>query len=230
MSLRLRLIASIVFVLLVSLCVGGLAAGWHAVRSVRTEMQAALAVGAQTLRNGIDDLPEAGDPRRRTRTAGAYVRWRSSRPCRAAGCRRRVAGDLDAAERWRRRCRHGSSPSRAVARARPPRWRAQAASSRSKPIPATRSREVWTQLQDDLVAVGLSCGLSILLVSLVVGRALRPLDRLSAALASFGSGEFAVRVEHAGPPELARLAQGSTPWPSGWTRHRRATFGSPNNC
>ncbi len=59
MSLRVRLIASIVFVLLVSLCVGGLVAGWHAVRSVRTEMQAALAVGAQTLRNGIDDLPDA---------------------------------------------------------------------------------------------------------------------------------------------------------------------------
>ena len=67
---------------------------------------------------------------------------------------------------------------------------------------------MWTQLQDDLVVVGLSCGLTILLVSLVVGRALRPLDRLSTALASVGSGEFAVRVEQAGPPELARLAHG----------------------
>ena len=62
MSLRVRLIASIVVVLLVSLCVGGAAAGWHAVRSVRTELQAALAVGVQTLRNGIDGLPRARDP------------------------------------------------------------------------------------------------------------------------------------------------------------------------
>jgi two-component system sensor histidine kinase UhpB len=36
---------------------------------------------------------------------------------------------------------------------------------------------------------------------------LRPLNRLSAALTSVGSGEYAVRVEHAGPPELARLAR-----------------------
>jgi two-component system sensor histidine kinase UhpB len=68
--------------------------------------------------------------------------------------------------------------------------------------------EVWTQLQDELIVIGLFCTLSIALISLVVGRALRPLDRFSAALASLGSGEFAVRVEHAGPPELARLAKG----------------------
>ncbi|MGD0105955.1 MAG: LapD/MoxY N-terminal periplasmic domain-containing protein, partial [Rhodopila sp.] len=62
MSLRVRLIASIGMVLLVSLCVAGAASGWHAIRSVRVEMQAALAVGAQTLRNGIDRLPNAHDP------------------------------------------------------------------------------------------------------------------------------------------------------------------------
>jgi two-component system sensor histidine kinase UhpB len=50
--------------------------------------------------------------------------------------------------------------------------------------------------------------LSIVLVSQVVGRALRPLNRLSMALASVGSGEYGVRVEHAGPPEIVRLAQG----------------------
>ena len=67
---------------------------------------------------------------------------------------------------------------------------------------------MWTQLRDDLVAVGLSGGLSIVFVSVVVGRALRPLDRLLAALALVGSGEHAVRVAPMGPPELARLAQG----------------------
>jgi two-component system, NarL family, sensor histidine kinase UhpB len=63
-------------------------------------------------------------------------------------------------------------------------------------------------LKDDLVAVGLSCALNIVLVSIVVRRALRPLDRLAAALASLGSGQYAVRMEHAGPPELVRLEQG----------------------
>jgi two-component system, NarL family, sensor histidine kinase UhpB len=41
-----------------------------------------------------------------------------------------------------------------------------------------------------------------------VGRALRPLDRLVSALASVGSGEYTVRMANAGPPELARLAEG----------------------
>jgi two-component system sensor histidine kinase UhpB len=67
---------------------------------------------------------------------------------------------------------------------------------------------VWTQFQDDLVAAGLFGGLSIGLVCLVVGRALRPLDRLAAALASLGSGEYTARVDRIGPPELARLANG----------------------
>ena len=74
--------------------------------------------------------------------------------------------------------------------------------------PRSEVGEVWTQFRDALVAVGLSCGLSIVLVSLVVGRALRPLNRLSAALAAVGAGEYAVRVERAGPPEVVRLAQG----------------------
>jgi two-component system sensor histidine kinase UhpB len=77
-----------------------------------------------------------------------------------------------------------------------------------EPDPRNEVGEVWTQLRDALVAIGLSCGLSIVLVSLVVGRALRPLNRLSAAPASVGSGEYAVRVEPAGPAEVVRLAQG----------------------
>ncbi|MBV8652640.1 MAG: histidine kinase, partial [Alphaproteobacteria bacterium] len=61
MSLRLRLIASIALVLVVSLAIGGALACWHAGRSVRTEMRAALAVGEQTVRNALASLPAPGD-------------------------------------------------------------------------------------------------------------------------------------------------------------------------
>jgi two-component system, NarL family, sensor histidine kinase UhpB len=207
MSLRLRLMASIILVLLVSLCIGGVAAGWHAVRSVRTEMQAALAVGAQTLRNGIDDLPEVSDPRDEL---GRLVRiFDGDRHVRAV--LRDTTGRLQMASTLR-----DLAP-------KVPAWFVTLLSPSLEPVhldagaggaiiieadPRNEVAEVWTQVQDDLVAVGLSCGLSIVLVSLVVGRALRPLDRLSGALVSVGYGEFAVRVEQAGPPELARLAQG----------------------
>jgi len=207
MSLRVRLIASIGLVLLVSLCVAGAASGWHAIRSVRVEMQAALAVGAQTLRNGIDRLGEAHDPESEV---GRLVRtFDGDRHVRAvlrdATGRLLIASNLPTlaptVPGWFVALLAPSLP--------PVRFDAGASSTITiEPDPHNEIGEVWTQLKDDLVAVGLSCGLSIVLVSLVVGRALRPLDRLSAALASLGSGEYAVRIEHAGPPELARLAQG----------------------
>jgi two-component system sensor histidine kinase UhpB len=207
MSLRVRLIASIVIVLFVSVCVGGAAAGWHAVRSVRVEMQAALAVGAQTLRNGIDGVPQARDPEAELgRLVHTFDGDRHIRAIlRDPAGRLRVASTL------------------ATLTPNVPAWFVALLAPSIAPVrldvgadsaitveadPHNEIGEVWTQLRDDLVAVGLSCGLSIALVSLVVRRALRPLDRLSAALASVGSGEYAVRVEHAGPPELARLAQG----------------------
>ena len=207
MSLRVRLIVSIIFVLLVSLGVGGAVAGWHAVRSVRSEMQAALAVGAQTLRNGIAGLPGATEPKGEL---GRLVRtFDGDRHVRAV--LRDANGGLQTVSTLR------------VLAHPVPTWFVDALTPSLVPVrldlsdgrsiaieadPRNEIGEVWTQLQDDLVAVGLSGGLSIVLVCLVVGRALRPLERLVSALASVGSGEYAVRVAHAGPPELARLAQG----------------------
>jgi two-component system sensor histidine kinase UhpB len=224
MSLRIRLIASIVIVLLVSLCVGGAVAGWHAIRSVRTEMQAALAVSAQTIRNGLDGLPDARDP---VAELGRLVRtFDGDRHIRAV--LRDAAGRLRAA----------SVPAKLAPNVPP--WFitflaptlaplgldvGAGSAIMVEPDPRNEIGEVWTQLQDDLVAVGLSCGLNIVLVGIVVGRALRPLDRLSGALASLGSGEYAVRVEHAGPPELVRLAQGfnalAERLDAAWARNQR---------
>jgi two-component system sensor histidine kinase UhpB len=207
MSLRVRLIASIVVVLLVSLCVGGVAAGWHAVRSVRTELQAALAVGVQTLRNGIDGLPQARDPENelkqlvRAFDGDRHILaelWDTTGQVRVASAMPRLAPRVP---EWFVAL---LAPSIA-----PARFEVGTGNTITlEPDPRNEVGEVWTQLRDALVAIGLSCGLSIVLVSLVVGRALRPLNRLSAALASVGSGEYAARVEPTGPPEVVRLAQG----------------------
>lgn len=207
MSLRVRLIVSIVIVLLASLCVGGAAGFWHAIRSVRVEMQAALDVGAQTLRNGIDGLPQAHDPETEfSRLVRIFDGDRHIRAVlRDAAGRVRVVSTLPA--------RAPNVPAWFVALLAPslPPERFDVGAGNAitiEPDPHNEIGEVWTQLKDDLVALGLSCGLSMTLVTFVVGRALRPLDRLSAALTSLGRGEYAVRVEQTGPPELMRLAQG----------------------
>src|SRR5277367_7183217 len=56
MPLRIRLIALIGLVLLVSLACGSVLVAWRAAHSVRTELRAALDVGTKTIRNGIDEL------------------------------------------------------------------------------------------------------------------------------------------------------------------------------
>lgn len=207
MSLRVRLITSIVIVLLMSLCVGGAVAGWHAVRSVQVEMQAALAVGVQTLRNGIDGVPKADNPEAELgrlvhtfdgdRHVRAILQDSAERP-RIASIPAALGPPVPA---WFVVLLEPSIP--------PVRLEVGTGSAITVEVdPHNEIGEVWTQLRDDLVAVGLFCGLSIVLVSLVLRRALRPLDQLSAALASVSSGRYAVRVEHAGPPELARLTQG----------------------
>src|SRR5271166_6503589 len=61
MPLRVRLIALIGSVLLVSLACGSVLVAWRAAHSVRTELRAALDVGTKTIRNGLDELAVSGD-------------------------------------------------------------------------------------------------------------------------------------------------------------------------
>lgn len=210
MSLRTRLIASIILVLLVSLGAGCASAGWNAARSVRTEMQAALAVGEQTIRHGIEDLPGSRDA---LADLGRLVRaFDGDRHVRAAL--------LDAAG-------HALVTSTLPGPAQPvPAWfvrlvapdlppeRLAAGTDAGRRVvvleaePMNEAGEVWTQLRDSLAVLASSCVLSTVLVSLVVSRALQPLGRVSTALAAVGSGEYAVRLPQAGLSELAGVTQG----------------------
>ena len=210
MSLRARLIASIILVLLVSLGAGCASAGWNAARSVRTEMQAALAVGEQAVRHGLEDLPgsqdaladlrqlvQAFDGDRHVRAAlldGAgrvLVASALPRPAQPApGWFVRLVAPVLLPERLPVETEAGR---RAVV---------------LEAEPLNEVGEVWTQLRDSLAVLALCCALSAVLVSLVVSRALRPLQRVSTAFAAVGSGEYAVRLPQAGPSELAGLTQG----------------------
>lgn len=207
MSLRARLIASIVLVLVVCLGLGGAVAGWHAVRSVRTEMQSALAVGIQTMRNGINEIPGADNPDAethrlvRTFDGDRHLRAILQDDGGAVADSSTVATLAPQMPGWFVAL---LAPRLDAARLPLPRHRAIVL----EPDPHNEIGEVWTQLRDDLVADVMFCGLSIVLVSFVAGRALRPLDRLAAALDCVASGEYAVRVPRAGPPELDRLAKG----------------------
>lgn len=206
MSLQVRLVVSLVLILLLSLGVGGGVAGWHAVRSVRAEMRAALDVGAQTVRNGLQELPAIGRAGDLEHLVYAFdgdrhvqaVLFDANGQALATSRLHRLRRPLPA---WFIRLLAPSltAPSFVVG---------GGDTIVLRPDPRNEIGEVWTQLTDDCVAIGLFCGLSLLLTSLVVGRALRPLERLSMTLRALGAGDYAARVQPAGPPELARLAHG----------------------
>jgi two-component system sensor histidine kinase UhpB len=66
LSLRGRLLVSVLATLLLSLIAGGAFTYWHAVAKIETEMNAAIAVGSRIARNAVDDWG-----RRPTRRAGS---------------------------------------------------------------------------------------------------------------------------------------------------------------
>jgi two-component system, NarL family, sensor histidine kinase UhpB len=211
MPLRVRLIALVGLVLLVSLAGGGMLVAWHAAGRVQTELLAALDVGANTVRNGFDDLAGASDRAQALRHLVATF----------DGNRHVRAKLLDAREQ-------PVAASTLLVPTRPaPSWflrliRGQPAAIRlpAPPViegggvillqadPTNETAEVWEGSYDTMLVLAGFAALSALLISAVVNRALRPLEDLSAAFERVGNGNYHSLSPAHGPPELVRLANG----------------------
>jgi two-component system sensor histidine kinase UhpB len=205
MSLRLRLIASILLALMVSLLLGGALACWHAARSVASEMQAALEVGDHAIRNALDHSGESGDRR----------------------------GDLDRLIRTFDGDRHvlvilldGANDPIEVSSPAPPRhdvpeWFVHllgvAPQLEQIPIPSLHAAimlqtdlrnetgEIWDEFGDTLQIIGLFSILTLMVVSVTMSRGLRPLGQVISGFQRVGAGEYGVRLDLHGATELARL-------------------------
>jgi two-component system sensor histidine kinase UhpB len=211
MPLRVRLIALIGLVLLASLASGSVLVGWHAASSVRTELRAALDVGAKTIRNGIDEAGRAED------AAGAARHLTAT----FDGNRHVRATLLDARDR-------PVAVSSLLVPAEPvPGWFLDLIAGAPETVriafpqtagdgtaivlqtdPINEIGEVWAQSRDAVLVLAGFAGLSALLSCIVVGRALRPLETLSYAFDQVGRGNYHGKVPEHGPPELTRLARG----------------------
>jgi two-component system sensor histidine kinase UhpB len=211
MPLRVRLILLIGLVLLVCLAGGSVLVGWHAVGSVRTELRAALDVGANAVRNGLDEQIGVDDSARELRRLVAT--FNGNRHVRAILLDAReqsvVASDLRLPARpapdWFRDL-IGGAPDPVRIAVRPAGDGGSAILLQADPT--NEIGEVWGESRDSVSVLAGFALLTALLTSVVVGRALRPLDNLSAAFARIGTGEFHPRVPEHGPPELLRLASG----------------------
>jgi two-component system sensor histidine kinase UhpB len=210
-SLRLRLIVSIALVLILVLALGSVLVYWHAGREVEVELHAAIDVGAHTVHNAVDDVEEAAHPLRHLELLVAD--FDGDRHVRAS-----LVG-VDDRVIYRSTPQPPSDPA--------PDWfyrllAARPVSSHIElPAPFARfgtillqadSRneisEVWGDVTLTLSILGIFCGLNAVLVYWVTGRALRPLDAISAAFNGIGAGDYGLRVKEHGSRELAQLCRG----------------------
>jgi two-component system sensor histidine kinase UhpB len=210
MPLRTRLIVSIGLVLLVSLAGGSILVGWHAANSVRTELRAALDVGAKTIRNGIGESGRADD--RAGALAHLVATFNGNRHVRAtlldAGDRPIASSTLfvpaQPVPAWFRDLIGDDSGTVRIAVS--PAGDGAAIVLRTDPI--NEIGEVWGESRDAVLVLAGFAALSALLTSIVVGRALRPLESLANAFGQVGDGDYHGNVPEHGPPELTRLASG----------------------
>jgi two-component system sensor histidine kinase UhpB len=203
LSLRLRLIGLVAVVFILSLALGGTVACLNASRSVQAEMRSALAAARQTIETAAAALGRSEAPRRDLEQIVAS--FQESRHLRVS-----LEGDSRAAEAPLRQ----DVPSWFVRLIGVPptalRLPVVVAGQTYGTVtvetaPLSEILEVWNEFSDSLLILGLFSLPTMLLIYFFIGHALRPLDRLAAALGSIGGGDYTVRLAGRLPPELSRL-------------------------
>jgi two-component system, NarL family, sensor histidine kinase UhpB len=207
-SLRSQLVLSIALVLFVCLAIDGVFAYWHAVSKVDTEIRAALAVGARTVRDTVADRETEREP-----LESLVTDFNGDRHLRASlvdntGATVATSSPLVPSEsvpRWFYRVL--ARPSMIVRADLP------ASSNAYRAIvlevdPRNEIGEAWSDIVLSLAVLATFCSLVLLLVHWTIGRALRPLSDLSAAFSRIGDGDYAAQIIERGPLELARICHG----------------------
>ena len=208
MSLRFRLIGLVCLILFTNLAFGGVIACRNASRSVRTEMQAALLVGRQTIENAVERLQNAANPTNDLRDLIAS--FKGNRHLRVW-----LIGDAAAvAHPSVEKSPFGGVPfwfTRLVAPL-PVMERVSVAvgghnygTVAVQTDPHNELIEVWREFADSVATQAAFYGLTLLLIFVFIGRALRPLGDLAAALEEVGDGRYRTRVRGRLAPELSRL-------------------------
>jgi len=209
MSLRLRVLTAIAAVLLIGAAAGVMFALWDVRHTLREELAAAMLGGRQTVASAFEDLPRSDHANRDLRQL------------------------IDTFDGNRHVCATLITPQGAQIASvpyrsdtQPPGWFTAILEPHLAgvliPAPVAPRGTISIALSplagDDIadawrlsVHAGLvllaACAFGMALVYATIGRALRPLGALVAALAQVGAGDYGARVAIRGPKELARLSQ-----------------------
>jgi two-component system, NarL family, sensor histidine kinase UhpB len=210
-SLRSQLVLSIALVLFVCLAIDGVFAYWHAVSKVDTEIRAALAVGARTVRDAVADRQTERLPREPLESlvtdfnGDRHLRVSLVDKTGATVAKSSPLVPSEPAPRWFYKV--FASPSMVVREDLPVSSNAYSAIV-LEADPHNEIGEAWSDVVRSLAVLAAFCGLVLLLVYWTIGRALRPLPDLFAAFSRIGDGDYAAQIIERGPLELARICGG----------------------
>lgn len=203
MSIQRRLAISITFVLLVSLAVGfGLTYG-HVLSKVRTEMQAALAVGAYGALNALDENDTALDPAARLRrivsefNGDRHLQAVLTAPDGRVLATSRLQAPDAAAPAWFYRLVVAAPATRTLDL---PRRFAGLGSLRLETDAHNEVAEAWSDTKLTLTVLAVFFAMVLALAFLTIRAALRPLREVCDALLHVGEGDYGVRIA----PQVAR--------------------------
>lgn len=208
MSLRLRLIGFVTAALIVSILLGVAIACYNASGSVGVEMRSALLVGRRAVEDAAGGIAGSPAPRRDLeRLVGVFAGNRHIRVS--------LAGDpAVAAAPSAETSPFGEPPGWFVRLIGVPRMTERVPILRDgqpyatvviEAAPHNETLDVWNDFNNTLIVVLAFSGLTIFLIYLFIGQALRPLYRLGGALEEIGRGNFAMRIGGRLSPELSGL-------------------------
>jgi len=208
MSLRFRVVAAIVLVLVTGSALGLALAGWQARQWLRGELVSAQESGKLAVTRAYADLARSDAPEPDLRALIATFDGNRHLQARLIGPDGRlvVASRLEpvaAPPAWFAALLH---PPVAPARLASPRASGEAVEL--SPVYTNDTAAVWPEFLDLALVLALSCLGGAALVWALVGQALKPLRTIGEVLPRIGGGDYAARSPEQGPPELAGLARG----------------------
>ncbi len=207
MSLRARVLAGIALVLAVSLVVGVACALWVGRLSLRDELGAGIVGGRQTIEAAFVETPRPTGSALRQLVATFDGNRHVSAALIALDGRVAIASrpfaTAHAAPGWFRALLDPKLPPVTIAL---PAASAQYANVRLTSAPEDDVSDVWLQFCNVAAIVAIACAAAYGLIYVTIGRALRPLKQLSSGFTRVGAGDYRVRIEESGPPEVSSLA------------------------
>lgn len=208
LSLRLRLIGAIALVLLLALMVGGALTYIHAEQKVAVELAAALDGASNTVVQILAETPEPSadtlDQIARVFDGNRHVRLELLGANGEIINRSRLSDPLNDVPDWFVGAIAGRPDT--ISFAAPP---SAAPAILIRLVSDNRSEidEVWGDLILHLAVLGGFAVVSFILVSIVIGRSLAPLESVSAAFTQIGAGATDVRLAIDGSPEIRALCR-----------------------